>query len=62
MTTHAMTEAQMCPQVQHTVHASVMQADAIGSLLANHTAMLKNALEATTCAVEHTDAHRGAPY
>ena len=27
----------------------------------NHAAMLKNILEATTCAVEHTGAHGGAP-
>jgi hypothetical protein len=34
-TTRATMEAQMCPQVRHTVHASVTQADAIGSPLAN---------------------------
>jgi hypothetical protein len=55
------------PQAWHTVHASITQADAIGSLLVNadgltcsnvgpHAAEPKIALEAKTNAVEHADA------
>ena len=57
----------------HTVHANVTQEDAIAGLWANaddlklaqtsanHAATLRNVLETTTCAVEHTGAHGGAP-
>jgi hypothetical protein len=53
--------------------ANVTQEDAIAGLWANindlkiaqtsanHAATLRNVLEATTCAVEHTGAHGGAP-
>jgi hypothetical protein len=60
------------PQVQHTVHANVMQADAIGSQLANadalacskvgpHAAKSKGVLDAKTCTVEHVDSHEATP-
>jgi hypothetical protein len=60
------------PQVRHTVHTSVTQADAIGGPLAkadaltcstsaSHAATSMNALEAATCAVEHKEVSMRTP-
>jgi hypothetical protein len=44
MTTCATMKAQMCPQVQHTMHASIMQADTISSLLANTNGLTSSSI------------------